>query len=66
MRKRRRHDSLEKFEREARELLLSESEVLLHALFCSECGLCFQANLALALAGWSEQEYLDEVERRSA
>lgn len=52
------------FEQSGRELLLSDSPALLHALACEECGLQQQAQLALSLVGWTWSDYVAEVARR--
>jgi hypothetical protein len=64
MRRARRHPTNEAFLREGRALALQESEAILHALYCQECGLNFQANLALALVGWSEEDYVHILAER--
>jgi hypothetical protein len=65
VKRRPRHPSQERFTRECRELLLSEQESVLHALFCPECDLGAQAELSIALCGWTVREFLEVVEGRS-
>jgi hypothetical protein len=58
------HPDLERFLQESRELLLSESVTVCHALFCSECELADQAEFVLALVGWDVASYLTAVDGR--
>lgn len=56
---------MERFRREAREMVMGEADALLHSLFCEECGLRAEAVACLLIAGWSEGDFLEEVVRRS-
>jgi hypothetical protein len=56
--------SHEKFQRDIREMLLEESDLLLHCLFCERCGTHDEAERVLAIAGWDELSYLEVVAAR--
>lgn len=48
----------EQFLREGRALVLAEAEAMYHSLGCRDCGLRSEALIALALVGWTEDEFV--------
>lgn len=53
------HPSLEKLERELRDMLLQDAVAVFHGLYCEACGYGETSRAALSLAGWSERDFLD-------
>lgn len=51
----------EKLQREARDLVVLHTNVLLHSLFCEACSARETALALLAVAGQSEDEFLNHV-----
>ena len=66
VRVRRKRGKVPKELKDRRDLLVSESKLVFAGLYNSDEEIRVQANLALALAGWDQNEFLAEVERRSA
>ena len=64
--KRKDHPEMSNFDHQGRELLLSDPAAITHALYCQSCGLREQAELALALVGWDEVDYLEAITGRVA
>jgi hypothetical protein len=58
---RRHQNATERWEREGRDLLLSDPEAVTHGLYCAGCGLQDQTHTALALVGWTEADYLEAI-----
>ena len=54
-------NATERWEREGRDLLLSDPNAVTHGLYCVGCGLQDQVRLALSLVGWTEADYLEAV-----
>lgn len=52
------------FTQSARALLRREPESVTHSLTCASCGLRSQGLLALALAGWTEDDWYADLYRR--
>lgn len=48
--------------KKARAFMVVEAEAMAHSLDCPDCGLQYEAEITLAIVGWSREDFDNAVE----